>query len=59
MFHGSYTVELRGAVLEVVYRRLPDGDIEWEFSQASLNFMRLTAQERRDIRGEILRSLGQ
>ena len=37
MFHGTFTVELRGALMEVVYRRLIDGDIQWEFCEERLN----------------------
>jgi len=60
MFHGTFTVELRGALMEVVYRRLIDGDIQWEFCEDRLNTsLRLTAQERRDIRRVILGSIGQ
>jgi hypothetical protein len=55
MFHGTFTVELRGALMEVVYRRLIDGDIQWEFSDDRLNdSLRLTAQERRDIKDQVI-----
>jgi hypothetical protein len=55
MFHGTFTVELRGALMEVVYRRLIDGDIQWEFCEARLNdSLRLTAQERRDIKDQVI-----
>jgi hypothetical protein len=55
MFHGTFTVELRGALMEVVYRRLIDGDIQWEFCEERLNAsLRLTAQERRDIKDQVI-----
>ena len=55
MFHGTFTVELRGALMEVVYRRLIDGDIQWEFCDDRLNTrLRLTAQERRDIKDQVI-----
>jgi hypothetical protein len=55
MFHGTFTVELRGALMVVVYRRLIDGDIQWKFSEERLNTsLRLTAQERRDIKDQII-----
>jgi hypothetical protein len=55
MFHGTFTVELRGALMEVVYRRLIDGDIQWEFCEERLNdSLRLTAQERRDIKDQVI-----
>jgi hypothetical protein len=55
MFHGTFTVELRGALMEVVYRRLIDGDIQWEFCDDRLNdSLRLTAQERRDIKDQVI-----
>jgi hypothetical protein len=55
MFHGTFTVELRGALMEVVYRRLIDGDIQWEFCEERLNTsLRLTAQERREIKDQVI-----
>jgi hypothetical protein len=55
MFHGTFTVELRGALMAVVYRRLIDGDIQWEFCEERLNTsLRLTAQERRDIKDQVI-----
>lgn len=54
MFSGSLTIEFRGALAEVLYRRTSDGDVDWQFAMDKLNDTPLKPQERRDIRREIL-----
>ena len=49
----SMSIEFRGAIVEVVYRR-HDGDVTWEFAEERLNHIPISGVERQDIRREVL-----
>lgn len=58
MTTDTMSVEFRGTIVEIVYRKIADDDVFWAFAEDGLNDLILTGRERQDIWREALNHSG-
>ncbi len=51
---ATFLTQFRGELVEIRYEPRGHDDVMWEFRQEAMNYMKLTARERQELRLEAL-----